>query len=93
MINRVTIASLALKQLQKVPKHIQVKFFNWQMAVLESGLEAVRKIPGYHDEHLKGERKGQRSIRLNKAYRAIYVIKSDSVAEIVSVEEIHKHEY
>lgn len=56
------------------------------------GLEEVRKVPGYHDEPLKGQRAGQRSIRLSRAYRAIYEIKSDGV-EFVLVEEVNKHEY
>ena len=34
-------------------------------------------VPGYHDEPLKGHRAGQRSIRLSRAYRAIYEIKED----------------
>ena len=80
MIHSVTVAAPALKQLQKLPEHIQIKFFNWQAAVVESGLDAVRRIPGYHDERLKGDRRWQRSTRLNKAYRAIYVIKSDGAA-------------
>ena len=57
MINEVIVAARALKQLQKLPEHIQIKFFNWHAAIVESGLEIVRKIPGYHDEPLKGERK------------------------------------
>lgn len=52
----------------------------------------IRKIPGYHDEPLKGDRSGQRSIRLSRAYRAIYEIKADA-AQFVSVEEVSKHEY
>lgn len=53
----------------------------------------MRKIAGFHDEPLKGDRHGQRSIRLNKAYRAIYVIKNDGTAEFVAVEEVSKHDY
>ena len=49
-------------------------------------------MPGYHDEPLKGRRAGQRSIRLSRAYRAIYEIKEDT-AKFVSVEEVSKHEY
>ncbi len=41
------------------------------------GLSEVRKVPGYHDEPLKGQRKGQRSIRLSRSYRAIYVIEEE----------------
>ncbi len=48
-------------------------------------------IPGYHDEPLKWERTGQRSIRLSKAYRAFYVEHDDMV--IVEVIEVNKHDY
>ena len=43
-------------------------------------------------ENAAFKRKGQRSIRLNRAYRAFYVV-SKSAAEFVSVEEVNKHEY
>ena len=49
--------------------------------------------PGVSDEPLKGKRSGQRSIRLNKSYRAIYVINRDGGVEIVEVQEVNKHEY
>ena len=62
------------------------------MAVEHDGLDEVRKVPGYHDEPLKGDRAGQRSIRLSRSYRAIYEVKNDAV-EFVSVEEVSKHEY
>lgn len=64
----------------------------WAFAVETYGLEEIRKVPGYHDEPLKGKRAGQRSIRLSRAYRAIYVIVRDAI-EFVSVEEVHKHDY
>ncbi len=51
-----------------------------------------QKIKGYHDEPLKGKRKGQRSIRLSKSYRAIYTIKKNEI-EFVSIEEVNKHDY
>ena len=47
---------------------------------------------GYHDESLKGRMKGQRSIRLNKGYRAYYRIVKDTV-EFVRVERVDKHVY
>ena len=65
----------------------------WVEAVELRGLEEIRKIPGYHDEPLHGLRKGQRSIRLNRSYRAIYVVKSSRTVEFVNVEEVNKHEY
>jgi toxin HigB-1 len=46
---------------------------------------------------LKGARAGQRSIRLSRAYRPIYIIDNDIIdndgAEFVSVEEVNKHDY
>jgi len=53
----------------------------------------VRKIPGHHDEPLKGSRRGQRSIRLSKSYRAIYQEYQSSLVIEVFINEVHKHEY
>ncbi len=92
MIFRVEITRRAEKQLRKLPRHVVDNLMIWVTAVEHDGLEEVRKIPGYHDESLKGDRMGQRSIRLSRAYRAIYEIKGDT-AEFVSVEEVSKHEY
>ncbi|MGC1183315.1 hypothetical protein [Legionella sp.] len=59
------------------------------VVVGHDGLLAVRKIPGFYDKPLKGDRKGQRSIRLSKAYRTIYVIGNNGnikIAEIIEVQ-------
>jgi proteic killer suppression protein len=93
MIRRVELNKLAKKQIKKMPRHIIENLAAWVDDVETRGLEEVRKIPGYHDEALKGERAGQRSIRLSRAYRAIYVIKEDGEIEFISVEEVSKHEY
>ena len=92
MIFRVRIARLAEKQLRKLPRHIVDNLMIWVAAVEQDGLEEVRKVPGYHDEPLQGDRRGQRSIRLSRTYRAIYEIKQDTI-RFVSVEEVSKHEY
>lgn len=92
MIFRVEISRLAEKQLRKLPRHIVDNLLIWVAAVEHDGLEAVRKVPGYHDEPLKGDRTRQRSMRLSRAYRAIYEIKQDT-AKFVSVEEVSKHDY
>lgn len=93
MINQVVIGRLAQKQLRSLPRHVVAKFAVWVDAVEASGLETVRKVPGFHDEPLKGDRKGQRSIRLSRSYRAYYVILQDGSVEFVSVEEVNKHAY
>lgn len=50
-------------------------------------------MAGYHDEPLRGDRGGQRSIRLSLHYRAIYEILGDGDVRFVSVEEVTKHGY
>ena len=93
MITRVIIAKDARKALKKLPFYVIKKLNLWAQSVARNGLDEVRKLPGYHDEPLKGQRKGQRSIRLSKTYRAIYVVKIDNSIEFVSVEEVNKHDY
>ena len=93
MTGRVQLSSLARKQLKKTPRHIVENLAAWVDDVETRGLEEARKVPGYHDEPLHGERKGQRSIRLSHSYRAIYVVKSEGVVQFVLIEEITKHAY
>ncbi len=93
MITRVEISRRAKKQLVKMPRRIVKGLQLWVHAVATVGLEEVRKVPGYHDEPLKGDRTGQRSIRLSRSYRAIYEIREDGTIQFVSVEEVSKHDY
>jgi toxin HigB-1 len=93
VINTVVITAAAKKDLAKAPAHVADKLEGWVRAVTVYSLEEVRKVPGYHDEPLKGARKGQRSIRLSKQWRAIYVIKGGKSCEFASVEEVTPHKY
>lgn len=93
MINRVLLSSQARKDLRKVPRHILNKLDVWIDSVEREGLENVRRIPGFHDEPLKGQRVGQRSIRLSRAWRAIYEVLTDQRVSFVSVMEVTHHEY
>ena len=86
----VNLASRAKKDLNKIPDYIELKFYSWVKDVEEFALSKIRKIPGFHDEPLKG--KSQRSIRLSKAYHAIYEIINDK-PEVIEVEEVNKHKY
>ena len=79
------------KQLDKVPDFIRKKVLFWIFLVESSGVWEVMKSPGFHDEPLRGERKGQRSVRLNKAYRLIYYVIQDRVH--IELLEVHKHDY
>jgi proteic killer suppression protein len=80
MINQVVITKKAYKQLGKVPDYIREKLEDWAKNVQNFGIQEVRKHLAYHDEPLKGKRKGERSIRDNSA---IYI----------EVLEVMPHEY
>ncbi len=92
MLTLVVLSRQAQKDLVSVPRHVAIKFQDWVEDVEDRGIEEVRKIPGYHDEPLKGALKGQRSIRLSKGYRAYYRIVRGRV-EFISVERVDKHVY
>jgi proteic killer suppression protein len=62
VITEVLITKQALKDLKRTPKHLQEKFRAWLVAINKIGLMETRKSPGWHDEPLKEERAGQRSI-------------------------------
>lgn len=88
------LARAVTKGLRKLPQHVRDKLHAWVDDVETEGLEVARKRPGYHDEPLRGERAGQRSIRLSRSYRAIYTIERDEVrVEYVHVTEVHRHDY
>lgn len=90
---KVNLTVTAKKQLRKTPQHIQEKYEYWVDLLETIGLLESRKYKGFHDEPLKGKRKGQRSVRLSKAYRAIYVEIDKENYEIIEVIEVNKHEY
>ena len=90
---RVEISRRAEKQLGKVPRHVVVELLAWVQLVVQEGLLEARKIPGYHDEPLRGERAGQRSIRLSRSYRAIYVVADRASVSFVVLKEVSKHDY
>ena len=90
---RVTWSKQVDKQLGRIPDYLRDKFLAWALVVERVGMLEARKLSGYHDEPLKGTRKGQRSIRLNRAYRAIYVELGGGEVQIVEVIEVSKHEY
>ena len=93
MIRRVEITRRVERQARRLPVGVFRKLKTWTHLVEEIGLEEVRKIPGFHDEPLVGRRRGMRSIRLNRAYRAMYRVVADGDGELVSVEEVSKHGY
>ena len=91
MSTRITYTKTFEKQLSKCPRNIQTKAIVWISTVEKYGLGEVRTKPSYHDEPLRGQRKGQRAIRLSRSYRLIYT----EIDKEVHIEllEVHKHDY
>lgn len=92
---KVEINSKAIKDIKRLPKHIIINLRTWIATINKIGLVGTRKLKGYHDEPLQGNRKGQRSVRLNKAYRAIYEQHDNGNIEVSYIEviEVNKHKY
>ena len=76
-----------------LPLNIIKKLQFWAERVEMIGLDETRKISGFHDEPLKGNREGLRSIRLNRAYRALYEMMENDEIVLIDVIEVNKHEY
>ena len=68
----VILSAFVEKRFGKLPGHIQKALRTWVELIESEGIWTMRKIPGYHDEPLKGDRQGQRSSRLSRGYRVIY---------------------
>ncbi len=90
---KVWLTKFAEKQLRKLPTSIIAAYFNWVKSVELDGIRKTRLLSGYHDEPLKGDRKGQRSVRLTKAYRVIYEVTESGNLILIAVQEVNKHDY
>ena len=91
MVTKVTYSRLFEKQIQRLPKHIKFKVSLWVLTVQTEGIGTTMQLRHFRDESLKGQRQGQRSIRLNRAYRLIYEVVEGNVH--IHVLEVNKHEY
>jgi proteic killer suppression protein len=91
--HQVLLGKKVEQDLNNLPLQIIIKFRGWIEYVELYGIQQARLIKGFHDEPLKGQRKGQRSIRLNRAYRAIYIELQNNEIQIIKVIEVHKHDY
>ncbi len=85
--------SLIKKQLRKAPGYIVDKVQIWADMVEKEGLNKVQKVPGFRDHTLKGKRKHQRSVYLNKQWRLIYTLDKKTKKIIIIVEEVMPHDY
>ena len=90
---KVHYTKFAEKQIGKLPERILRALRVWALTIELEGISGIRKLPGYNDEALKGDRKGQRSSRLNRAYRVIYFEEDDGSITLITVLEVNKHDY
>lgn len=90
---KIWLTKFAEKQLKKLPKNIIAAYYTWVKTIELDGIRNTRKLSGYHDEPLKGDRKGQRSVRLSKSYRVIYEETNTGSIILIAIQEINKHEY
>lgn len=90
----VILSPFVQKRIKKLPKYVQQTLRTWSTLIEEHGIHNMRRVPGYHDEPLKGQRKGQRSSRLSRDYRVIYEEQNCSLRVIyIFVVEANKHDY
>lgn len=90
---KVTWGPKVQKQIFKLPSYVVGSFYDWVKAVEFDGMENVKKLSGYHDEKLKGEWEGFRSVRLTKVYRVFYCELKKEEFYIVRVVKVSRHEY
>jgi plasmid maintenance system killer protein len=83
---------LRSKEIDKLPPQVRDAYNEWIERLQTLGLYEVRRDFGgkYHDEGLRGDRAGQRSVRLNQQWPVIYEQRSDSRINVV---EIIPHSY
>lgn len=62
-----------------------------QLLISISSLSQLKQFGGLNFEFLKGDRKGECSIRLNKQFRLIFEQKSEKEISILLINEISKH--
>lgn len=79
------------KTCKKIPLQVLKKYELWKDLVFRHGPEILKEFPGFHDEKLKGGRKGQRPSRLSLQYRVIYRINGEDIS--VYILELTPHKY
>jgi plasmid maintenance system killer protein len=75
----------------KTPIDILKRYEKWKDIVTISGPQGLKRIKGFRDEALRGERKGYRSSRLGGQYRVIYIVEERII--IVKVIDLTAHDY
>ncbi len=79
------------KMIKRMPRDVLIRYEAWKRIVELEGPNGLKIVKGFHDEALKGKRKGFRSSRLGIQWRVIYKVNKDYLA--VYVFEINPHKY
>jgi len=77
---------LDVKKFRSISKAARIKLEVLNAAV---SLDSLRVPPGNRLEHLKGNRKGQHSIRINNQWRVCFMWKEESAMK-VEIVDYHK---
>ncbi len=82
----------AIRGKRKYPVEV-IKQYKKKLAILIGihSVEDLRPFKSLNFEYLKGDRKGQCSIRLNDQYRLIFVPTKDGSVQVLLIKEISKH--
>lgn len=77
---------------QRVPKEVIKQYKKRiQLLISISRLDQLRPFRGLNFEFLKGDRKGQCSLRLNDQFRLIITPMDEETVQVIMVNEISKH--
>lgn len=79
------------KVCRKLPLSVVKKYELWKSIIFRHGANKLKEFPGFHDEALQGERKGQRSSRLSLQYRVIYAVELEILTVFVMAITPHKY--
>ncbi|RZJ48588.1 MAG: hypothetical protein EOO44_20770 [Flavobacterium sp.] len=78
---------------RKYPEEVEQAFKKRIFQIKQAnGTQDLREIKSLHFEKLKEKRYlGKYSIRINKAYRLIFIITKEERLEVMEIEEINNH--
>jgi len=79
------------KEIDNLPIQCKKKYAAFKYISEHSGLKGLSNYSGFKLEQLKGRLKGVYSVRLNIAYRILFI--ADEEKKLIEVYEISKHEY
>ncbi|OGI10786.1 MAG: hypothetical protein A3F80_07110 [Candidatus Melainabacteria bacterium RIFCSPLOWO2_12_FULL_35_11] len=79
------------KEIDNLPVQCKKKYAVFKYISEHSGLKGIGGYPGFKLEQLKGNLKGVYSVRLNIAYRVLFIVNEEK--KLIEIYEVSKHEY